>query len=313
MEYTELTIHTTVEHLETATAIATSCGDGGLYIEDYSDLGATLPRERWCELIDDQLLRQDRESACIHLYLSAAQHPAECRETLIGLLNAAGISYTLEKGSVQDSDWSESWKQYYKPEHAGCVVIRPSWHDYQPKPDEIVVDLDPGMAFGTGQHESTKLCLLLLQRYLVAGDGMLDMGCGSGVLSVAALKMGAGRAIACDRDADAVRTAVDNAIRNGLDSRQFVGVCADILLQPGSFPDLSGPFQIIACNIIADVIMEMSGFFCSSLSADGMLLVSGIIDSRADEVREHLMAAGFKPVEAISMGGWRALALRKSH
>jgi ribosomal protein L11 methyltransferase len=312
MEYTEIIIRVATDDLDIASAIATSIGDGGLFIEDYSDLCDTLPQTGWAEVIDDSLLARVDQPALIHLYLNSSQHVAECRETLESLFSTAFITHDVRIGQVEDTDWAESWKQYYVPEHIGRLVICPSWQMYEPADGEVVVNLDPGMAFGTGQHETTRLCLHLIQKYLRTGDRVLDMGCGSGILSISALMLGAASATACDRDEGAVGIACENAQLNGFKNDVYHGICTNVLQpsQQNTMPE--GTYHLIAANIVSDVIMGMRDFFLESLKDRGILIVSGIIHARAREVCTQLSAGGLHLVETMQMRDWWAMVFRKA-
>ena len=307
MNYSEIIIRVDTNELETACAVVTSLSDDGMFIEDYSDLLQTLPQAGWSDVIDETLLDRIRQPACIHLYLPDTQNVAELCGDLRNLLDCAGLSYDIETAQIQDTGWTENWKQYYKPEHIGSLVVCPCWEQYQPALGETVLLLDPGMAFGTGQHETTRLSLKLLQNYLKRGDTVLDMGCGSGILSIAALQLGAAHATACDIDSAAVDTACKNAALNHFGTNVYCGICADVMQQ-----QLSGTYSLIIANIVSDVILAAGRFFEGMLNPNGILIVSGIIQARASFVCSQLTGFGLTLLETSRMGDWWSFALRRS-
>lgn len=207
---------------------------------------------------------------------------------------------------VQEEDWAEAWKSYFKPEHIGRVVIKPSWESYQPRTGEIVVELDPGMAFGTGTHPSTRLCLGLLQEQAPGRTSMLDIGTGSGILAVSAAKLGIPQIVAGDIDPLAVKVATENVQRNGVGGQ--VRVVEGDLLQLG----LNTNFELIVANIITNVILKLIPDLPGALAPKGHFLASGIIDERFPEVEAALTEQGFELVKRVSADGWTALVATRS-
>ena len=283
-----------------------------MYIEDYSDMEETLPAIGWADAIDEALLARDRQAAVIHFYLPEAAHPGEAISFITERLAAEGIAHELAAASVSEEDWAENWKQYYKPERVGRrLVIRPSWEPYIQREDDIVIDLDPGSAFGTGQHETTRLCLELLEQNVRPGARVLDMGCGSGILSIAVLKLGAARAVAVDIDPHAADTAARNAAANGFGGEAFIALAGNILENPELSKTIGGGYGLIVANIVADVILAMRMIFFQKLKAGGRLIVSGIIEPRADEIEQALCAAGFEIKERRALRGWIAMVVTR--
>ncbi|MGQ9515711.1 MAG: 50S ribosomal protein L11 methyltransferase [Anaerolineae bacterium] len=248
----------------------------------------------------------------------------ECRrriETAVWHINQVHPTGPLQFKLLEDEDWAEAWKAHYRPLKLGeRLVIKPSWCSWQPQPGEIVVELDPGMAFGTGLHPSTQLCLQALERYCRPGQKVLDLGCGSGILSIAAGKLGAERVLALDIDALAVEVAADNAAANGLADR--------ILVLLGTLPPrgeedqravdeavLMAPqgFDLMLVNILAEVIATMLSHGLDAwLAQDGHMILSGIIQEREKLVREALEEAGLTVVERQTQGDWVGLVARKT-
>ncbi|MDR2168437.1 MAG: 50S ribosomal protein L11 methyltransferase [Clostridiales bacterium] len=208
----------------------------------------------------------------------------------------AGMTVEL----VED-DWSDAWRAFYKPFKIGKrVVIRPFWEEYSAQPGEVVFSIDPGHVFGTGQHQSTALCIRLLEKYVSGGENVLDIGCGSGILAIIALLLGAGRAVAVDIDPAAAKMAGINAELNGVSLEAH---CGNIL----SGFDVGGPYEVIVANIVADVIIKLARSAAQLLVAGGKFIVSGIIKERAEEVKTALEAGGFTILEAITQDDWVAI------
>jgi ribosomal protein L11 methyltransferase len=308
MEWTEITLTVPAKDAETAAAISNMATPHGIYIEDYSDMAETLPKIGWVDAVDQELLAKDKSRALIHVYLPRGSAPSESAGFISERLAACGIEHAISLAELREEDWADGWKKYYKPERVGrSLVIRPSWEPYAPKPGDIVIDLDPGSAFGTGQHETTRLCLELLEDTVTAGCGVLDMGCGSGILSIAALKLGAGRACAVDIDPNAADIARRNALANGLGPGVYAAVHGDVLSNRALAAEIGAGYDVIAANIVADVVISLLEVFYAALAPGGSLIAGGIIDSRAAGVTAALRNAGFVPEQTLTLGGWVAL------
>ncbi len=300
MNWTELVIEVPRHSAQTAENVATALCDGGLYIEDYADLEEQVWQIAHVDLIEDALLNKPRDVVRIHLYAGADENAAALAENLRGRLLAAGVAHTLTQGSLRQEDWENAWKQYYHPIEIGArLAVAPSWEAY-PGTGRTVLRLDPGMAFGTGTHETTALCLEVLDGAVQGGERVLDVGCGSGILAVAALLLGAKSALAIDIDPLAVRTARENAQRNGVQNR--ITVAAGDLASAAS-----GRYNIITANIVADAIMRLAPAVPPLLAPGGLFVASGIIKERAGEVAANLSAAGLCVREAREANGWVAL------
>ena len=218
MEWTDLKISAPRQYADTVEAIATGISGGGIYIEDYADLEAQVQAIAHVDLIEQELLEKDRETVIVHMYLSPDENPAEVVELLNSRLTAAAVPYTLALDGVEQEDWENAWRKYYHAMEIGSrLAICPSWEEYEG--DRTVIRLDPGMAFGTGTHETTSLCLEQLDQRIQGGERVLDIGTGSGILAIAALLLGAGSAEGVDIDPMCVRTAGENAALNGVQDR----------------------------------------------------------------------------------------------
>lgn len=304
MEWTEIIMKVPAAQLDQAADMAQMAVAGGIYVEDYSHLEEEAREIAHIDLIDEELLGKDREHGLVHLYISPEENPAEAlaflRERCAG--EAVDCEFSVE--SCAEEDWINNWKQYFHPIPVGeKLLIRPTWEDDYSPQGRTVLHLEPGLAFGTGTHETTRLCLELLEKYLRPGMCLLDVGCGSGILSVAGLLLGADRAVGVDIDPLAVKTAVENAKTNGVED-QFQGVCGNLTDQ------VTGKYHLVVANIVADVILLLTDQIERYLNPDTVYLMSGIIDTRVQEVREKL-ASRFTIIEERQEKGWFALAAKQ--
>ncbi len=301
-QWTEIQIEIPVSYTEAASAIAQMAVPYGIYIEDYSDLLEEAPKIAHIDLIDEELLQRDRSQAVIHLYISPDANPSEAVSFLRERLESENIPYALRTDGIKEEDWAFGWKKYYHPLRVGShVVICPSWETCSLEPGDVMMKLDPGMAFGTGTHETTRLCLAMLERYVSPGCKMLDIGCGSGILSIGAVLLGASQAVGVDIDGTAVRVAGENAAMNGVEDKTIY-LCGDLTEK------VSGTYQVVCANIVADVIIRLAPQVGAFMEGNGVLLVSGIIDSRRDEVVLALEQEGFRILESLEEKGWCAMA-----
>ena len=306
MQYNEIKIKVATRDAQTAEAIANLVVPYGIYIEDYSDIEELAPQIAHVDLIEQELLERDRDHAVIHLYIPAQENPLEAISFLRARLDAAGIGHAIRWEKVEEEDWATAWKQFYHPTHIGSrLVVCPSWEPYAPQPQEVVLTLDPGMAFGTGTHETTRLCLELLEQVVTPGTSLLDVGTGSGILAVAALLLGARSAVGVDIDEVAVRVATENAQQNGVAGR--AAFLAGDLTQK-----VEGTYQVVTANIVADVILRLLPDLGRFLQPGGDFIASGIIDTREQELVEAVAAAGYRIVEVRRLGGWVAIHARRA-
>lgn len=304
MDWTELCVGVPVGAVETAAAIAGLVAGGGVYIEDYSDLEEQSWEIAHVDLIDEALLARDRSRAVVHLYLAPGESPAESIAFIGRRLEESGVPFEIGVGEVRELDWATAWKAFYHPvELSERLAICPSWEEYSPGPGQKVIRLDPGMAFGTGTHETTRLCLSLIERHLKEGARLLDVGCGSGVLAICAKLLGSGRTVGVDIDGVAVRVARENAALNGCDLELVRGDLAT---------DVTGPFDLICANIVADVILRLAPDLPPLLADGGICVLSGVIDTRKDEILDAVAELGLAPCDVVEQNGWVALACRRA-
>ena len=273
--------------------------DNGLMIEDFSDFSLN---GMYGELVDDSILNADKDTVKVSLFVPEERNFLEYRVFLEARLPALGIDAEIVTEGVCEDDWAESWKQYYKPIKLGRVTVVPAWEDYEAEDGEVIIKMDPGMAFGTGTHETTRLVMRLMQDEIHGGERLLDVGTGSGILSICASKLGAAWCNAYDIDPVAVKVARENAEADGC-TNITVGV-SDLLRGV----DLSGgKYDICVANIVADIIIRMLPDIGGYLKDGAPLILSGIIEMRADEVREAVAKHGFSIVGEAKENDWVAL------
>ena len=298
MEWTDIRLTVAKADAENAEAVATLIAEGGIYIEDYSDI------EQQVAEIEQELLDKPRDTVIIHLYLEPGASQVETLALIAARMEAAGIPYTVETEGVEQEDWQNGWRKYYHPMEIGSrLAVVPSWQQYDT--DRVKLILDPGLAFGTGGHETTSLCLEALDEQVRGGERVLDIGTGSGILAIAALKLGAASAEGVDIDPVAVRTAGENAALNGVQDKLTVLV--------GDLSDkASGTYDIITANIVANAILSLAPAVPGLMAEGATFIASGIIDSRKDEVITGLEKAGLSVVEVKEKRGWECIVCKKA-
>lgn len=302
--WNELTVKVKTEDTARASDVCTVIADMGIYVEDYSDLENVVWNIAHVDLIEQELLERDRTHSLIHVYIKQEKDALECVEFIKARLDAEGIEYETSIVGVNEEDWANNWKQYYHTQRIGKrIIVTPSWEEYTPAEGEVQMRLDPGMAFGTGTHDTTRLCLELLEEVVTPETRILDVGTGSGILSVGGVLLGAPSALGVDIDPVAVKVANENAEINEVSGKtEFV--CGDLT------DKVHGKFEIVTANIVADVIIRLLSTVKNYLLKGGVLIVSGIIDTRANEVENACHEAGFITEKRLEHGGWVAIKLR---
>jgi len=286
--WVQIKVECSAKDLDTVSSVM-SMVDNGLMIEDFSDVDQILDGV-YGDLIDESILEADRTRAAVSVFIPTIKSPAESELFIKQRLTDLGVDFVITHDGVREEDWADSWKQYYKPIKTGKrLVIVPVWETYEAEEGEIIVLMDPGMAFGTGTHETTRLCAGFVENYTTEGCTVLDVGCGSGILAIAAAKLGAGDCFACDIDPVAVRVAVENTELN--DTPNVKCAVSDLLKQT---PKTEGGYNVIVANIVADIIIRLAPDVGAYLAENGVFIVSGIIAERANEVLDALDAAGYK-------------------
>ena len=305
MNWTQLRVSVKTEDIDRVAAIM-SMLDNGIQIEDYSDIETDL-KTCYGDLIDENILNADRSHGAVSIYVPDDKNYNDYIAFLKDRFAAEKIDAKIELLGVDEEEWSTAWKKYYHPVKVGeKLVIVPMWEKYDKKPEEIIVRMDPGMAFGTGTHETTRLVCGLIEKYLKKGDYMLDVGTGSGILAICASKLGAEKCKAYDIDPVAVRVAKENVKDNDVTNVECD--VSDLLANV----DLSGGlFDFATANIVADIIVRMAPDIGAYLKTGGLLITSGIIERYADDVRVAMKSNGFEPVEERMESDWVAMVWRK--
>ncbi len=303
MEWTDIRLTVAKADADNAEAVATMIAEGGIYIEDYSDIEEQVAEIAHVDLIEQELLDKPRDTVIIHIYLEPGASPVEMLALIAARMEAAGIAYAVETEGVEQEDWQNGWRKYYHPMDIGSrLAIVPSWQEYDT--DRVKLILDPGLAFGTGGHETTSLCLEALDQRVRGGERVLDIGTGSGILAIAALKLGAASAEGVDIDPVAVRTAGENAALNGVADKLTVLV--------GDLSDkASGKYDIITANIVANAIISLAPSVPGLMADGAAFIASGIIDSRKDEVIAALEKAGLSVQEVKEKRGWECIVCKR--
>lgn len=317
--FIQIDIYTSSQAIDGITGALTEYGITGFIIQDSADFEDFLADKNanW-DYVDDELMGLKTVEPHITLYVHENAQGAETLAAIRGLVdgykanNSDGYygNIRLTLANVKEEDWANNWKKYYKPFRVGkSLIIKPSWEDVEPKDGDRILEIDPASTFGTGQHHTTKMVMETLEEAVSGGERVLDLGCGSGILSIAALLLGAKDVTVCDIFENAVKTASENIEKNRFTS--FTAYCGNIIEDKALRERIGGGFGIICANIVADVIVAMSPLFEGFLGDGGKLIVSGIIDERTDEVKAALSENGWRVVSAKNEEGWNCILLER--
>ena len=303
MEWTDIRLTVAKADADNAEAVATMIAEGGIYIEDYSDIEQQVAEIAHVDLIEQELLDKPRDTVIIHMYLEPGASPVETLALIQARMEAAGIAYTVETEGVEQEDWQNGWRKYYHPMDIGKrLAIVPSWQEYDT--DRVKLILDPGLAFGTGGHETTSLCLEALDERVRGGERVLDIGTGSGILAIGAAMLGAKDVLAIDIDPVAVRVAKENIEHNHLSDRVRA-------VEGNLLASSDGVCDLCVANIIADVICMFAQPLVDHIVPGGLFICSGIIKEREQDVVNALTAADYTILETKRKGEWVAMLSRR--
>ena len=312
MKWLELKLDTSPAGLEAATQLLEEQGITGLVIDDEGDFRDFLEHNhQYWDYVDEELMQEKQGLCRITFYLSddpEGYHRLAQVRMALSQLKAAHPEYApllLTMNELEDADWENNWKQFYKPMEIGeRLIVIPEWESANVPAGRAALVLNPGLTFGTGSHATTRLCLTELEQQIHGGEKVLDLGCGSGILSIAALVLGASRAFACDIDEKCVDVAYENAALNGVGRDRYTVRWGDVLTDRQLQGEFGGEYDIVVANIVADVIMGLSGRVRPFLKDGGLFLCSGIIDDRAEEVADKLRADGWTILKTRQSEGW---------
>ena len=312
MDWLEVTVRTNTAGADLISELLISAGAKGTSIEDRFDAFSEPTDATQWDLIDPSVIEKMDEDTLVHAYFPAETTSRETIESLRARLAALTPEWlgfdagkrALEIANVREEDWAENWKKYYKPFRVGRhLVVRPVWEKYEPQAGDKIISIDPGMAFGNGTHETTSMCLGLVEDYIKPGDMVLDVGTGSGILAIASVLMGAQSALGIDLDPVAVRVANENIERNGLSGRVHAQV-GDLV------KGIDTQADVVFANIIADAVILLSRAVRAHMKPGGVFICSGIILEREQDVLDALAEAGFTVDRIEHRGEWSAIAAR---
>ncbi|MCM1506351.1 MAG: 50S ribosomal protein L11 methyltransferase [Ruminococcus flavefaciens] len=323
MEWTEVNIYTATPAIDLLCSKLEDIGIKGFAIRDSEDFNEFLENKngQW-DYIDDDLMGLAQCETCVTVYLPDNNQGRDMLASIRSMLaemksadteNAYG-RLVAELSSIREEDWANNWKQYFKPINVGeKLIIKPSWEECpEDSGDRKILEIDPASSFGTGQHHTTRLCLELLEKSLNKGDRILDMGCGSGILSIGAILLGAENAVAVDIDENSAVTAMENALKNNIPEEKYITYFGNILTDEKLADTIDMKYDIITANIVADVLIAMKNHFVRYIKENGILIISGIIAERADEVINAVSAVGFETLEVSTKEGWTAVKFVKN-
>lgn len=307
MDWTEVKINVSTKDVDKAGDIAQMVVPYGIYIEDYSDLEQEALEIAHIDLIDEELLKKDRTKAIIHIFISPEENYREAVSFLAERFNAENIDFDIDTSVCKNEDWENNWKAYFKPLEIGeKLLIRPVWEENYNAGSRKVLDIEPGLAFGSGSHHTTKLCLEALENCVEKGNTVLDVGCGSGILSIATMLLGAKSAVGIDIDKLAVKTAKENGKLNSLSEPELTFV-------EGNLTDkITGKYDVVVANIVADIIIKLTDDVENFLNPDGYFVTSGIIDIREQEVLDAFERNNFEVIKRHEEGGWLCFVTKLS-
>ena len=299
--WTKLTVTGHVNDLDGITAVM-SMLDNGLMIEDYSDFSLN---GMYGELVDESILNADKTKAKISIFVPEEKNLLEYITFIEAKLSSLGISFTKETEGMQEENWADSWKKYFKPIPLGRVTIVPAWETYEAKDGEVVVSIDPGMAFGTGTHETTRLVMKIMQDVITGGETVLDVGCGSGILSICASKLGAKSCNAYDIDPVAVKVTKENAIASGCTN--ITAGTSDLLY---GVEKKAGGYDVCVANIVAEIILRMLPDIKGYLTPCAPIILSGIVKEREEDIKAAALSLGFTIERIERENDWVAIMIR---
>lgn len=311
MKWTEVRVDTVSKNEDVVSAVLYDMGATGLVVEDPNDILEKIQDPKSDYIVADEFFKNpeevDKEKIVIKAYFPETENVGEIVNEISSRIEVTPLNETgkalgeVTLGEVSEDDWANSWKKFFKPTKIGSkIVIKPTWEEYDLQQGEIIVEMDPGMAFGTGTHETTAMCIEMLEKHVKCGTTVLDVGCGSGILSIAAIKLGAGQGAGIDIDENAIRISRENAKINDVAHR--------IEFRHGKIDEVVyEEYHIVVANILADVIVDMVPEIKRCMKCYGTFIASGIIQEKEEMVTKALEEVGLNIVEVIRRGEWVCL------
>lgn len=323
MNWIQVTIYTTSDGIEPLSGVLYQLGINGIEIEDEADFKDFLENNRqYWDYVDDELIKEKEKETCVKIYVSdnmAGHEMLALVKSAVAELkkrdeNGEFGRLDMDMGNVSEEDWANNWKKYFHPTEVGKrILIKPEWEELKEPTDRLVFNVNPGMSFGTGSHETTQLCIEALEDVVKSGDEILDLGCGSGILSIIALMLGAKSAYAVDIDPNAVDIAKANAKMNNVDLESFTAKAGNILEDSELKNEIAAKkYPVITANIVADVIIGMLPFAKSVLGSGGTLITSGIIEDRIADVEDAIKKVGFSDYSVNRRGEWASIVCKNN-
>lgn len=317
MKWNKITIDTTVEATDMISYELAELGIEGIEVEDHVPLTMEERKKMYVDLLPDEIAPNDG-TAKISCYIDPEEDMEALSMKISQMLKEVGQfldvgAATLSFGETEDKDWINNWKQFFKPFRLDdSIIIKPTWETVNDqKEGDIIVEIDPGTAFGTGSHETTRLCISQIKRFLKPGDKVLDLGCGSGILSIIALKLGAGKVVGTDIDPNAIIATKENLEVNHIEEGSMIPYEGNLLEDEALCEKIGeGQYDIVVANILADVIIPLSSIARRFMKEGAYFITSGIINTKEEEVKEAMVKNGFEIVDIIPMGEWVSIVGR---
>lgn len=322
MDWIKVSIFTTSKGIEPVSGRLYQLGIAGIEIEDEQDFNDFLEENKqYWDYVDEELVEKMKGETKVKTYVS---DDTEGRELLLAIKSTLSELKALDDNnefgrlaieidSMTEQDWANNWRQYFHTMEIGeKVMIKPEWEELKEPTDRVVFNIEPGMSFGTGSHYTTQLCIEALEKYIKPDVNMLDLGCGSGILSIISLLLGAEKAVAVDIDPNAVDTAYQNADRNNIDRSKYTVLSGNVVTDTDIQTEISkNKYDVVAANIVADVIIALAPKAKEYMSDDGVFITSGIITDRADDVKETLEENGFEIITVNQRKDWVSMVCRQ--
>lgn len=322
MDWLEITVYTTADGIESVCGNLYQLGITGLQIEDEADFKEFLEENhQYWDYVDDDLMKEKSKETCVKAYVS---DNAPGHELLLSIKQAIGNLKEYDKdgafgrldieiGNLSEEDWANNWKKFFHPMEVGKrIMIKPEWEELKEPTDRLIFNINPGMTFGTGSHYTTQLCIEESEDYIKSDTDVLDLGCGSGILSVISLMLGAKSALAVDIDPNCIDIAYANAKRNNVNTDNYEVIAGNVISDEKLINYIKQKkYPVVLANIVADVIIAVTPLVKECITDDGVFISSGIIEDRIDDVKSALDENGFEIIKISRRKDWAAIVSRR--